>query len=342
MKTAKDFQDGHIWFSVINRPPRSTFTRVQRVSCCFSLLLCTMLTSIMFWGIPTDPSEQTMDLGRKPKRENKWRKPSSGNYCSSLCIQSVLVFLKRSKRPRHCPSLVKPRHCTIDSVDVWRTHTFLNPANPQFSLQVILSSPGSRSWSEFKAPSSCSPSICSLWVSSETPVPGKMLPKQTHPIRQRKVKFPRQSPPPQRKSQKTSHWTPWWKLVFKISDLKVIIHSFSSVIVVFLYQDIKRIAQSLLKAMKSPVPDMELRPGQQVDINTLLSLLEDIIRLQNWAAGDFYTDEIKKDHSKTVSLHSVNLQGSQDEVLDIWLVSYKLHSSLTGQIISLYWLLLIN
>uniref|UniRef100_A0A3Q3NKY0 Polycystic kidney disease protein 1-like 2 n=1 Tax=Labrus bergylta TaxID=56723 RepID=A0A3Q3NKY0_9LABR len=62
MKTAKDFRDGHIWFSVISRPPCSTFTRVQRVSCCFSLLLCTMLTSIMFWGIPTDPSEQTMDL----------------------------------------------------------------------------------------------------------------------------------------------------------------------------------------------------------------------------------------------------------------------------------------
>lgn len=63
MKTAKDFRDGHIWFSVISRPPSSNFTRVQRVSCCFSLLLCTMLTSIMFWGIPTDPSEQTMDLG---------------------------------------------------------------------------------------------------------------------------------------------------------------------------------------------------------------------------------------------------------------------------------------
>lgn len=71
MKTAKDFQDGHIWFSVINRPPCSTFTRVQRVSCCFSLLLCTMLTSIMFWGIPTDPSEQTMDLGKKQILDNK-------------------------------------------------------------------------------------------------------------------------------------------------------------------------------------------------------------------------------------------------------------------------------
>lgn len=76
MKTAKDFRDGHIWFSVISRPPCSTFTRVQRVSCCFSLLLCTMLTSIMFWGIPTDPSEQTMDLGMTQNNHSKL----SGKY----------------------------------------------------------------------------------------------------------------------------------------------------------------------------------------------------------------------------------------------------------------------
>ncbi|XP_068186396.1 polycystin-1-like protein 2 [Antennarius striatus] len=62
-RTCKDFSDGHLWFSVISRPPSSPFTCVQRVSCCFSLLLCTMLTSIMFYGIPTDPSEQTLDLG---------------------------------------------------------------------------------------------------------------------------------------------------------------------------------------------------------------------------------------------------------------------------------------
>lgn len=66
---------------------------------------------------------------------------------------------------------------------------------------------------------------------------------------------------------------------------------------------------------------MDLRPGQQVDINTLLSLVEDIIRLQNQAAGDFYTDDIKKDHSKILSLHSVNLQGSQHDVLDFWFLS---------------------
>ncbi|XP_046713583.1 polycystic kidney disease protein 1-like 2 [Silurus meridionalis] len=62
-KTAKDLCDGHIWYSVVNRPANSNFTRVQRLSCCFSLLLCTMLTSIMFWGVPKSPAEQDMELG---------------------------------------------------------------------------------------------------------------------------------------------------------------------------------------------------------------------------------------------------------------------------------------
>ncbi|XP_078665528.1 uncharacterized protein LOC144907954 [Branchiostoma floridae x Branchiostoma belcheri] len=49
-KTSKDFRDEHLWFSVIGRPATSPFTRVQRISCCLSLLMCTMLTNIMFFG----------------------------------------------------------------------------------------------------------------------------------------------------------------------------------------------------------------------------------------------------------------------------------------------------
>uniref|UniRef100_UPI00398E4CF1 polycystin-1-like protein 2 n=1 Tax=Pristiophorus japonicus TaxID=55135 RepID=UPI00398E4CF1 len=56
MKTAESLTDEHIWFSVVERPPRSSFTRVQRVSCCFSLLLGSMLTNIMFWGTSPDES----------------------------------------------------------------------------------------------------------------------------------------------------------------------------------------------------------------------------------------------------------------------------------------------
>ncbi|GCC27688.1 hypothetical protein chiPu_0006114 [Chiloscyllium punctatum] len=62
IKTSESFTDQHIWFSIFARPPRSSFTRVQRVSCCFSLLLCTMLTNIMFWGTADNGTEQEEQL----------------------------------------------------------------------------------------------------------------------------------------------------------------------------------------------------------------------------------------------------------------------------------------
>uniref|UniRef100_A0A8C9XSG1 Polycystic kidney disease 1 like 2a n=1 Tax=Sander lucioperca TaxID=283035 RepID=A0A8C9XSG1_SANLU len=183
MKTAKDFRDGHIWFSVISRPPCSTFTRVQRVSCCFSLLLCTMLTSIMFWGIPTDPSEQTMDLGHI---EFTWQQVMIGLQSSIIMfpINLLIVSIFRNTRPRE-------RGAKTDMSKQGKT--------------------------------------------------GRVFPSQTS------------SPQKELKD---------------ITPDTVI-------------KDIKRIAQSLSKAMKSPLPHLELRPGQQADINTLLSLVEDIIRQQN-------------------------------------------------------------
>ncbi|XP_055505044.1 polycystic kidney disease protein 1-like 2 [Leucoraja erinacea] len=63
MKIAESLTDQHIWFSVVERPSRSPFTRVQRVSCCFSLLLGSMLTNIMFWGTSPNESLQYTTLG---------------------------------------------------------------------------------------------------------------------------------------------------------------------------------------------------------------------------------------------------------------------------------------
>ncbi|KAK5620417.1 hypothetical protein CRENBAI_024454 [Crenichthys baileyi] len=210
MKTAKDFQDGHIWFSVISRPPCSTFTRVQRVSCCLSLLLCTMLTGIMFWGIPTDPSEQTMDLGHI---EFTWQQVMVGIQSSIIMfpINLLIVSIFRNTRPRE------------------------KTAKAQGSKQgnTVRVSP------------------------SQTTSPHKEI----------------------------KHITP------------------DTVI-----KDIKRITQSLSKAMKSPMPHFELHPGQQADINTLLSLVEDIIRHQNKTAGDFYSNCSRKDTNMILSLGAVNLQ----------------------------------
>ncbi|XP_066278311.1 polycystin-1-like protein 2 isoform X2 [Branchiostoma lanceolatum] len=49
-KVERDMNDGHLWFSVKGRPARSPFTRVQRLSCCLTLLYSTMVTNIMFFG----------------------------------------------------------------------------------------------------------------------------------------------------------------------------------------------------------------------------------------------------------------------------------------------------
>ncbi|KAI8510759.1 hypothetical protein Bbelb_116750 [Branchiostoma belcheri] len=53
-RTSKAFNDGHLWASVLGRPAYSPFTRVQRVSCCLSLLLCTMVTNIAFFQREND------------------------------------------------------------------------------------------------------------------------------------------------------------------------------------------------------------------------------------------------------------------------------------------------
>ncbi|XP_040185090.1 polycystic kidney disease protein 1-like 2 [Rana temporaria] len=115
MKTSKGFRDGHIWYSVFNRSPRSPFTRVQRVSCCFSLLLCTMLTSIMFWGVPTDPAEQKMDLG---KIEFTWQEVMIGFESSLLMfpINLLIVQIFRHIRPKQTKeSEKKEKDCTSDT-----------------------------------------------------------------------------------------------------------------------------------------------------------------------------------------------------------------------------------
>lgn len=63
IKSTQDLRDGHIWLSIFSKPANSSFTRVQRLTCCLTLLLTTMLTNIMFYGIPTDNPEDQVSAG---------------------------------------------------------------------------------------------------------------------------------------------------------------------------------------------------------------------------------------------------------------------------------------
>ncbi|XP_060551059.1 polycystin-1-like protein 2 [Pantherophis guttatus] len=208
MKTSRGFRDSHIWYSIFNRCPRSSFTRAQRVSCCFSLLLCTMLTSIMFWGIPKDPADQKMDLG---KIEFTWQEVMIGFESSILMfpINLLIVQIFRNIRSQ-----------------------FKKEQKPGKSGRV-------------------SPDFPSL---------------------------PQQSPPN-----------------VSLTAEAVI-------------KDIRRIANSLFKTLKAPLPSSDPDFSKSTDINKLLALVEDIICQQNRVGEEFYDESKKKDDPIIISLGLVDLE----------------------------------
>lgn len=61
-RVSKSLGDGHIWLSVVTRPPHSPFTRVQRLSYCICVLLCAMLAGAMFYQFG-EKQEDTIKFG---------------------------------------------------------------------------------------------------------------------------------------------------------------------------------------------------------------------------------------------------------------------------------------
>lgn len=54
-KLSEQFADEHLWLSIFARSPNSHFTRVQRVTCCLSLILSIMLCNAMFYEFAPRP-----------------------------------------------------------------------------------------------------------------------------------------------------------------------------------------------------------------------------------------------------------------------------------------------
>ncbi|XP_008291325.1 polycystic kidney disease protein 1-like 2 [Stegastes partitus] len=99
-RTSTGFRDEHIWVSIVDPPSRSPFTRAQRVSCCMSLLLCTMAINIAFWNIPVDASSPVLfSLG---SLKITWQEIMVGVESGLLMfpINILIITIFRSIRPR--------------------------------------------------------------------------------------------------------------------------------------------------------------------------------------------------------------------------------------------------
>ena len=72
-----------MWLSVVSRPTRSSFSRVQRVSCCVSLLFLTMITNCMFFQ--GDDNQENVQVPLHVCR----------NSCEVLTLQSPRLIAMR-------------------------------------------------------------------------------------------------------------------------------------------------------------------------------------------------------------------------------------------------------
>lgn len=69
-KIRKEICDNHLWFSVAYRPARSPFTRLQRLSCCLSLLFSFMVATAMFYGSGPQPGDTSGTVQMGPIKLN--------------------------------------------------------------------------------------------------------------------------------------------------------------------------------------------------------------------------------------------------------------------------------
>lgn len=51
INTTTKLVNDHLWFSVVTKPYRSTFTRVQRLTCCFTLIYSALIANAMFYQL---------------------------------------------------------------------------------------------------------------------------------------------------------------------------------------------------------------------------------------------------------------------------------------------------
>ncbi|CAH1785581.1 unnamed protein product, partial [Owenia fusiformis] len=93
--------DNHLWLSIFSKPPESHFTRVQRTTCVFTLILSQMLTIVLFFGIPKDGPEDQKQYGRIHSSSSAI---IIGLWCSLIMSPVILIieqlFRQTKAKPR--------------------------------------------------------------------------------------------------------------------------------------------------------------------------------------------------------------------------------------------------
>ena len=114
---SQSFCEGHMWLSVVTKPPKSKFTRFQRTTCCLCLLMSAMLVNAFFYKTDQD-AYPTIQIG--PLRFS-WRQVVVGLQ-SALIVTPVnlliVAIFKNTAEKRYnkvMPSASKGKRASVKS-----------------------------------------------------------------------------------------------------------------------------------------------------------------------------------------------------------------------------------
>ena len=95
---ARKIADSHLWTSVFGKACSSTFTRVQRASCCLSVLFSAMIANAMFYNTGGE-SDGAIQVG---PFKFSWKQIVIGVQSGIIIapINIIIAFLFKSSRPR--------------------------------------------------------------------------------------------------------------------------------------------------------------------------------------------------------------------------------------------------
>jgi hypothetical protein len=62
-QTKENLSDSHLWFSIFARPVQSSFTRLDRLTCCFVLLSLSMVMNILYYGMDNSAKQDGLQIG---------------------------------------------------------------------------------------------------------------------------------------------------------------------------------------------------------------------------------------------------------------------------------------
>ncbi|XP_065660232.1 uncharacterized protein LOC100197328 isoform X2 [Hydra vulgaris] len=115
-KAVHDLSDTHLWFSIFARPPKSNFTRCQRLSVAVSLLMTSMMASTLFYG-QVPPATPAIE-NRIGSFTFTWQQVYVAliSICITIPVNLILVGLFRSIKPFE--NIIKENSSEVDWYDV--------------------------------------------------------------------------------------------------------------------------------------------------------------------------------------------------------------------------------